>query len=207
MKIIKFSVSFLCVYFVCHFVIRVLQIFVYCRYKTDSHLFICLPSWKASEPIQIGQTSPCACANSDQELFLADTDSVCCLYCIYLKYLDRQVWADSVDTDQTLQKSASDQCLHCLLSLQQSYTHLWLGPVAQLVAHLTADSGVAFESQLIHIIFVDIAHEIISTVIHPQQACVASTLSRRCINVMCPLGSFRWLKLLVTGASMCTSIG
>ena len=34
-------------------------------------------------------------------------------------YLDRQVWANSVDPDQMLQNAASDQGLHCWLLIQQ----------------------------------------------------------------------------------------
>ena len=30
------------------------------------------------------------------------------------KHLDRKIWANSVDPDQTLQNMAADQCLPCL---------------------------------------------------------------------------------------------
>ena len=36
------------------------------------------------------------------------------MHCINHKYLDRQVWAVSVDPDQMLQNAASDQDLQCL---------------------------------------------------------------------------------------------
>ena len=35
-------------------------------------------------------------------------------YYNYPKFLDTQIWANSVDPDQTPHKAASDQDLHCL---------------------------------------------------------------------------------------------
>ena len=37
------------------------------------------------------------------------------------KYWDRQVWANSLDPDQTPQNTASDLCLHCLPLIQQYF--------------------------------------------------------------------------------------
>ena len=44
---------------------------------------------------------------------------------IYLRYSDRQAWANSVDPDQTSQNVASDQRLHCLSVIKQSvFSHI-----------------------------------------------------------------------------------
>ena len=40
-------------------------------------------------------------------------------FCINHKYLDKQVWANSVNPDQMPQNVASDQGLHCLPLVQQ----------------------------------------------------------------------------------------
>ena len=45
---------------------------------------------------------------------------ICTKYCMYCMYSDRQVWAKSVDPDETLQNATSHQGLHCLPLIQQS---------------------------------------------------------------------------------------
>ena len=45
-------------------------------------------------------------------------------YCICLKYSDREALANSVAQDQMLHNAASDQGLHCLLHIHQSFRQM-----------------------------------------------------------------------------------